>query len=187
MKWYKINETFYSIQGEGHHTGMPAVFIRFAGCNLACSFCDTDHSTYKELTQLDVMNEVKKYPCKNIVLTGGEPTLQLDPEFCYPLKEAGYQLHLETNGTIGIPTLIPFIDWLTVSPKAEGFRIRCGNEIKVVYTGQELHPYQIDTNFHHYYLQPCSGENISETLKAVLDRGNLWKLSVQLHKILEVK
>ncbi|MCM1142149.1 MAG: 7-carboxy-7-deazaguanine synthase QueE, partial [Muribaculum sp.] len=110
----RINEIFYSLQGEGHFAGTPAVFVRFAGCNLQCPFCDTDFHSFTTMSIDEVMNEIKKYPARRVVLTGGEPTLQLTAEFIDRLHREEFRIHIETNGTKCLPAPV---DWLTCSPK----------------------------------------------------------------------
>ena len=97
---YKITEIFYSIQGEGFWVGTPCIFIRLSGCNLSCSWCDTKHEIKKELNESEILEEIKQYPTKMVVITGGEPTQQLLIDLLMGLKMAGYKIHLETNGTI---------------------------------------------------------------------------------------
>ena len=99
----KINEIFYSIQGEGYRTGTPAVFIRFSGCNLKCPFCDTQHSSGREMSDEEIIKEICFYPTRFVVLTGGEPGLQVDREFINKLHQAGKFIQIETNGTVPIP------------------------------------------------------------------------------------
>ncbi|MDD2960651.1 MAG: radical SAM protein [Muribaculaceae bacterium] len=194
----KINEIFYSLQGEGHHTGVPAVFIRFSGCNLHCNFCDTKHESGTMMSNDAIIAEVMKYRhSKLIVLTGGEPSLFIDNNFIIALKEAtGMTIAIETNGTHSIPSAI---DWITLSPKTgfEGgddsplFITKC-NELKVVFTGQGLEQYfEIEASF--YYLQPCAtGDNAKDrintqaTIKAVMDDPR-WNLSLQTHKLLNIR
>jgi 7-carboxy-7-deazaguanine synthase len=188
---YKINEIFYSIQGEGFHAGIPAIFVRFSGCNLSCSFCDTNHKPFKWMTADQIVEEVATYPGHLVVLTGGEPTLQLDVELIARLKRPGKPntfpiprwLCLETNGTQEIP---PGIDWVTVSPK-ENWIVKQGNELKVVYTGQNLEPYfGAGVNFIHHYLQPCSMQNVEEVI-AICKRDQRWRVSIQLQKLLKIR
>ena len=112
---YKINEIFYSLQGEGAHTGIPAVFVRFSGCNLKCPFCDTDHSTGEMLTESDIAAFVNAYPAEWIVLTGGEPSLFVNEDLIHFLHVAtGKKIAIETNGTRRVPENI---DRITFSPK----------------------------------------------------------------------
>lgn len=136
---YRINEIFSSLQGEGHNTGRAATFVRFAGCNLRCPFCDTDFSEYREMSAEDIVDAVITYPTRFVVLTGGEPALQMDDALVSALHEAGFTIAVETNGTRLLPK---GIDWVTVSPKQplsttplpqlEKGRV---NEIKVVFDG----------------------------------------------------
>ena len=110
----KINEIFYSLQGEGYHTGTPAVFIRFSGCNLKCPFCDTQHEDGILMSDEDIVTEVSRYPAATVILTGGEPSLWIDREFVDCLHQAGKYVCIETNGTHPLPDNI---DWVTCSPK----------------------------------------------------------------------
>ena len=100
----KINEIFYSLQGEGFHTGTPALFIRFSGCNLKCSFCDTKHEEGEWMSDEDIVAKAKECPAKMVVLTGGEPSLWIDEAFVEKLHQAGKYVCIETNGTHPIPT-----------------------------------------------------------------------------------
>lgn len=197
----KINEIFYSLQGEGHHTGYPSVFIRFSGCNLRCPFCDTRHQDGIFMDDESIVRAVKLYTADWIVLTGGEPGLAIDDEFIHLLKRAtGKKIAVETNGTVELPE---GIDWITVSPK---FGI-CGeetkgeivleraDEIKVVDLGQDLQPYfglKCRRDYTLMYLQPCHVEdprqneaNRLATVQRVLADPR-WTLSVQLHRFLGI-
>jgi len=113
----RINEIFTSIQGEGFFTGVPAVFVRTSGCNLKCSFCDTNHESGEEMSIEAILKEVAKNNIRHIVITGGEPTLQPElPQLVEQLHAKGYFIQIETNGTRPVPTLI---DWVTCSPKSK--------------------------------------------------------------------
>jgi len=132
---YKVNEIFYSLKGEGAWSGTPMAFVRFAGCNVNCKFCDTDHESFEEMTRRDIWHEVKKVSNQGsdrIVLTGGEPLLQVDRSLTGYLTTQGFKLHLETNGTLW-PFLTgnPF-DWVCVSPKS------CEVDIKALWYCDEL-------------------------------------------------
>ncbi len=181
---YNITEIFYSLQGEGRWTGTPSIFIRFAGCNESCSFCDTDFSPHFTLTQDEILSQVLHYPATHVILTGGEPTLQLTQDIVDALHDHNKILHLETNGVN--PLDVNGIDWITVSPKqpGEGWRIRKGDELKVIFQGQSLKQYT-ESQFDYYYLQPCSMENIEETIEQI-KQYPIWKLSLQIHKILDI-
>ena len=100
----KINEIFYSLQGEGFHTGTPAVFIRFSGCNLRCSFCDTHHEEGTLMSDEQLIDAVSAYPCRMVILTGGEPSLWIDETLIERLHQAGKYVCIETNGTHPLPT-----------------------------------------------------------------------------------
>ena len=112
----KINEIFYSIQGEGHYTGTPAVFVRFAGCNLNCWFCDTEFHSFTEMSEDEIVAEASQYPSRYMVITGGEPTLQLTASLTSKLHAIGFYIMLETNGTQPLPEGC-IVDWITCSPK----------------------------------------------------------------------
>lgn len=189
MKEYRVNEIFYSLQGEGAFTGTPAVFLRFSGCNRCCSFCDTDFDTFSVMTCPSIVEKVSRYPARHIVLTGGEPLLQADAQLISALHEAGFFIHVETNGTIDVP---PGIDWVTCSPKDNLPVIDPAkvNELKIVYTGQSaLELARIRHIFNGValcYLQPCSGLNTAETVECVLANCE-WRLSLQTHKLIDIK
>lgn len=179
----KVNEIFYSLQGEGYHTGTPAVFIRFSGCNLKCSFCDTQHEQGVLMSDEEILREVNRYPAVTVILTGGEPSLWIDREFVDLLHDAGKYVCIETNGTRLLPDNL---DWVTCSPK-QGVKlglIRI-DELKVVYQGQELAIYEL-LPAEYFFLQPCSCNNISETVKCVMQHPK-WRLSLQTHKLINIQ
>ncbi len=179
----KINEIFYSLQGEGFHTGTPAVFVRFSGCNLKCPFCDTQHEDGTLMTDEAIVEEVCRYPARMVILTGGEPSLWIDEGLVRLLHGAGKYICIETNGTRPLP---PGIDWVTCSPKAGGaVCLERMDEVKVVYQGQSLLPYE-SLPARHFFLQPCSGGNIAETVACVL-RHPHWRLSLQTHKLIDIR
>ena len=198
MNAYKINEIFYSLQGEGFHSGTPAVFVRFSGCNLHCDFCDTQHQQGRMMSMQNIVAEVNKYPDASLlVLTGGEPSLFIDKEFVAALKTGTEKLvAIETNGTRVLPQNI---DWVTLSPKnafAGGesepcVLTRC-NELKVLYLGQDLTQYgTIEAS--HRFLQPCYSpdeaqrqKNMQACVEAVLSHPQ-WRLSLQMHRILNIR
>ena len=155
MKIYKVNEIFYSLQGEGANAGTPAVFVRFAGCNLRCPFCDTDFDSYTEMSADEIADEVGQYPADFVVLTGGEPSLQVDENLVAVLRSRDLVIAIETNGTHPLPY---DIDWVTLSPK-EGSQIVLteADEVKVVYVGQDVEPY-LNIPADHHFLQPCRKE-----------------------------
>ena len=196
----KINEIFHSIQGEGCRTGVPSVFVRFSGCNLRCGFCDTRHEEGRMMSDEEIVNEVKKYPASQIVLTGWEPSLFIDADFIRKLKEeTGMPIAIETNGSRELPE---GIDWVTVSPKfgepgADDFlRVIKADELKVVDLGQDLEPYfHLDCVGEEtvMLLQPCYVEdreerekNTRRTIGRVLSDPR-WRLSLQTHRFLNIK
>ncbi len=188
---YRINEIFYSLQGEGAHTGRPAVFVRFSGCNLRCPWCDTDFAAYREMKAEEIIAAVAVYPARFVVLTGGEPSLQVDEALVRALHDAGWTIAIETNGTHSLPS---GIDWVTVSPK-EGSRLVLtrADEVKVVYTGQDVERYLLAIQAPSYRLQPCSviqegvrTDNCEEVVRYCLEHPH-WTLSLQTHKILHIQ
>lgn len=194
MKEMKINEIFYSVQGEGFHAGTPAVFVRFSGCNLRCPFCDTEHETGVRMSVEQIVREVGTYPARLVVLTGGEPSLFVDADFVQALHEIGKYVAMETNGTHEVPANL---DWVTFSPKdafteAENVLTEC-DELKLVFDGKVDPMAYESVQADHYFLQPCDFEdevrNVQVT-QAVFDyclKHPKWSISVQLHKILKVR
>ena len=179
----KINEIFYSPQGEGYNTGTPAVFIRFSGCNLHCGFCDTRHEQGTMMTDNEIISEVSKYPARMVVLTGGEPSLWIDGALIGRLHKLHKYVTVETNGTHILPL---GIDWITCSPKIGGeVIIEHIDELKVVYEGQDLNQYSRYITPHRF-LQPCSNKNIGETIECI-KKNPEWRLSLQTHVILNIR
>lgn len=191
----RINEIFYSVQGEGLHAGSPAVFIRFSGCNIRCPFCDTVHHDGAFMADEEIINEVEKYPTDLVVVTGGEPTMQLTEEFVEKLHELGKKVCIETNGTREVSRNIDFI---TLSPKfefvkkAECILTYC-DELKVVYNGRNDMSLYDDIVANHYFLQPCDMGNeeenkrIMEATVAYCLEHPKWRISLQTQKILQVR
>ena len=191
----KVHEIFYSLQGEGYHTGTPAVFVRLSGCNLRCAFCDTQHLQGTMMTVHDIARRVNDLAphAPLLVLTGGEPSLWIDEEFTATLKHlTGKTIAIETNGTRPLPHSI---DWVTFSPKdafdggqAEPCVLTACDELKVVYLGQDLTRYS-HIEAKHRFLQPCYCDDTEErarqldlTVKAVLAHPQ-WRLSLQTHRL----
>lgn len=209
---YSVKENFYSLQGEGAQTGRPAVFCRFAGCNLwsgreedresaQCNFCDTDFvgtdapdggkfDSAEELA--DVIAEKWPSPKKGspyVIFTGGEPLLQLDGVLTQALKNRGFEVAIETNGTIAAP---PGLDWICVSPKIGApLEVAQGNELKFVFPQSELNPEQFEhLQFEHFFLQPLDGDQNEANTAAALDyclSHPQWRLSLQTHKYLRIR
>jgi organic radical activating enzyme len=185
----KINEAFYSIQGEGHNAGLPAIFIRLSGCNLSCRWCDSKYANKGRTMKLEpIMKRIEGLKCKNVIITGGEPLLQDLTSLVIALHNNDYYIGIETNGTIDInSSLRNRIDWITVSPKSKNVKLRCCNECKVVWTGKEdLEWFEENINADYYYLQPCSMENIEETVNKVKENIK-WRLSLQTQKLINIK
>jgi len=208
---YRVKEIFYSIQGEGYYSGRPAVFCRFSGCNLwsgkeedrkkaICSFCDTDFlgtdgpegGIYENAGQLS-QSIAKLWPQSEdhrfVVCTGGEPLLQMDSALVDALHKEGFEIAVETNGTISAP---PGIDWICVSPKSHAKVLQTsGHELKLVYPQDGVEPRQYEKlDFRHFFLQPMDGSGrdsaVRQTLAYALAHPR-WRISLQLHKILGVR
>ena len=202
---YRVNEIFYTLQGEGAHMGIPAVFVRFSGCNLRCHWCDTEFTDFTEMQAEEIVAQVTElYDIPNerhkmVVLTGGEPSLQVDKPLIDALHAAGFYICIETNGTRLLPE---GIDWITCSPKAgTKLALKRVNEVKVVYTG-EYNPdiWRTQLEAEHWMLQPLRftgdwliehavdeweddrNDNLDDTVRYILSHP-FWRLSVQIHKI----
>ncbi len=179
----KINEIFYSLQGEGFHTGTAAIFIRFSGCNLKCDFCDTLHESGEFLSDEEILQRISSFQSKHIVLTGGEPSLWIDEEFVGKLKSIGYYVQIETNGTHPIPKNV---DWITCSPKEAPLAINKANELKVVFTSQSFVEKFTNFNSQHRFLQPLSCGNTAEVVDYILKHPQ-WRMSLQTHKLINIQ
>lgn len=198
MKQYQLNEMFYSLQGEGHHTGRAAIFIRFSGCNLACSFCDTDHRHKRSLNAAEVVNEaLQLVPAEArqlhhfpmVVLTGGEPTLQADNELVDQLHQAGFDfVAMESNGTCVPPS---HLDWFTVSPKEKVTVTQC-DELKCLFDGVQ-DPEQWNITARYRSLQPLDTGQAEENARLnalcadYVKCHPQWRLSLQTHKWLGIR
>lgn len=211
---YSVKELFLTLQGEGAQTGRRAVFCRFAGCNLwsglerdrakaICQFCDTDFvgtdgpgggkfETARALAQAawvcwqEDHNNARSKPY--IVCTGGEPMLQLDDALIDALHDTGFEIAIETNGTLPVPASV---DWICVSPKAGADLVqRTGSELKLVYWQESLQPGDVkDLAFDHYFLQPMDGPDQARFTKEAVAyclKHPQWRLSLQTHKILNI-
>jgi 7-carboxy-7-deazaguanine synthase len=208
---YSVKEIFYTLQGEGMRTGRPAIFCRFAGCNLwsgreqdrqqaICRFCDTDFVGTdgsmggKFETAEDLASTIEDlwpagHQYRYVVLTGGEPLLQVDSALIGALHKLGFEIAVETNGTIPSPE---GIDWLCVSPKAGALWVqRSGDELKLVYPQNYLDPKDLGPiDFRHYFLQPMDGPMAKENTELAINycKSNpRWQLSIQTHKILNIR
>ena len=190
---YDLVEIFESLQGEGRNMGRPCVFVRFAGCNLRCPWCDTDIRPRFTLELDDLVAEVRGFRAKSVVLTGGEPTIVKGmPELVAALKREGYWIAVETNGTNDADWLA-FVDYVACSPKAEfpdSLRLKSADEVRVVASSEsvvtfcESLPDRIKAT--DYYVSPCEREGDIDfaAAKSVLSKLGGWSLSVQLHKLL---
>ncbi len=195
-KTYRVNEIFFSLQGEGFWTGTPMVFVRLSGCNLKCPFCDTDHSAFQEMTAGEIVSEALRAggDCRRICLTGGEPSLQADEALLSAFHEAGYTVHMETNGTLPLPA---GVDWITLSPKNQVFGLM-GNGAVILKRADEvklvLAPGVDPSAWEHFpatwhFLQPCDagGRMNTEETVSYIKAHPLWRLSLQTHKLLGIR
>ena len=190
---YHLVEIFESLQGEGRNTGRPVVFVRFAGCNLACPWCDTDVRKKFSASLDDLVAEVKSHQAKSVILTGGEPSLVKGmAKLISALKAAGYWIGVETNGT-NEPAWFGQIDYVACSPKAEyaeRVKLQRANAVRIVASSEDIvgscQPMPARIAATDYYISPCErgGEIDFATAKSVLGKLDGWSLSVQLHKIL---
>jgi len=197
-KTLNLSEIFYSIQGEGFYAGCPVVFVRFAGCNLHCEWCDTKYAweIKESLSVGTLLTKVVAYNVRRVVLTGGEPTIQDEElmfEFIAGLQARVKWVQVETNG-IPAPSWLSRCDWVTVSPKrGTSYNLELANEIKVVY---DNHSYRELKEFEHFcesrnthlFLQPKDNDpkEIQKCVKIVKERKQ-WRLSLQLHKMINVR
>ena len=192
----KINEIFYSLQGEGYHSGTPAVFVRFSGCNLQCPFCDTQHSSGTEMTEDDIAAAVGGYPARMVVVTGGEPALQLTSSLVDKLHLLGKYVAVETNGTRRLPENV---DWITLSPKdmwlGENARpvLARADELKLLFEeGLPVEDYE-NILVAHRFLQPVDTDDQRQNdanknaAIAYIKQHPQWRLSLQIHKLLGIR
>jgi 7-carboxy-7-deazaguanine synthase len=200
---YLINDIFYTLQGEGYWSGRAAVFVRFSRCNLwtgreedrataVCTFCDTDFTKATRMPLEELLEAVDAHPFPSgepmVVLTGGEPLLQVDADLLDGLRRFGFYIAVETNGTRPVPA---GIDWVCVSPKPAPLNATRGDEIKLVYPQHNLPPEQF-AGFpaDHYWISPMDGPNLQDNTQAALDyclKNPQWRLNLQTHKQLGIK
>ncbi|MCO6429347.1 MAG: 4Fe-4S cluster-binding domain-containing protein [Deltaproteobacteria bacterium] len=197
---FAINEIFCSLQGEGAQAGRAMVFLRFSQCNLRCSVsnsgfdCDTDFSGKRVMTQSQIFSELSAMKLQTdwLLLTGGEPALQVTPDFLGALKNAGWKIAIETNGTIRLPE---GFDWITLSPKSaeHTIRQRHADEVKYVLSeGMSLPRPSIAAK--HYFVSPAfqpdgtlRREDLEWCINLVKQAPDKWRLSIQLHKLIGIR
>lgn len=190
----RVNEIFYSLQGEGGRTGEPSIFIRLSKCNLACSFCDTEYETGVRMTIEEILEHISQFTCKWIIWTGGEPTLQLTDVIISIFKEKGYKQAIETNGTRRVPN---GLDYITCSPKQE-FNIvkqliQEVDELRFpISKGDPLPDISILPKAKRYLLSPIFDDKtiIPENVEYCIDlvmQNPPWALSIQTHKLLGIE
>lgn len=199
---YNIVEIFESLQGEGANTGMPSIFIRFGKCNLACPWCDTHYNQFTRWSMSQILDKVRSFSARNIIITGGEPTIVPKLEILLSqLKTLGYFLAIETNGLKPVP---PQIDFIATSPKrlyAHKYAKRCisfAHEVRIV-ADENILPFceMIEEKIcaQHYYLSPCEVDGQMNLLETITQLGKLnqrahkpqWKLSLQTHKLIGIE
>ena len=186
----RVNETFLSLQGEGRFTGTPVFFLRLSGCNLQCPFCDTNHQGYREMSEDEIVQEACQHEPRHIVITGGEPAMQLTQSLVDKLHKAGFFIQVETNGTMPLPE---GIDWVTCSPKGQPV-LENVDELKVLYEGNGTDLSVADNiSAREYRLQPLdTGDDmrnrmiLRDTISYIMQHPR-WSLSLQTHKLLGIK
>ena len=182
-KTYKVNEIFYSLQGEGYYTGTPAVFLRLSGCNRRCEFCDTDHFDGRDMTAAEIVDAIATYPSRHLVITGGEPTMQLDSDLLRAIKAERFYVQIETNGSLPVPVEV---DWVTCSPKEPPYAVDRVDELKIVFQNQDVESVAGLFETPRRFLQPCSGSNVEETIAYILEHPH-WRLSLQTHRFIGIR
>jgi 7-carboxy-7-deazaguanine synthase len=188
-------EIFYSLQGEGSHAGTPAVFVRLAGCNLACDFCDTDYALKFLASIDDVVARVRELgaDCPMVVITGGEPFAQRETlALIAALRADGRRVHVESNGTIPVDADLPSDVWLTVSPKErlDSGMARRANEAKLIVDRRVPREWTQRFDSHTpIFLQPEGNkpENVALAVEAAKAEPNLFRLSLQTHKFIGIR
>lgn len=190
----KVNEIFYSLQGEGGRAGAPSIFVRLSGCDLTCGFCDTEFVSGKDMSLDNLLAVIKSFPCRWIVWTGGEPALQLTAEIVGFFKDKGFSQAIETNGNNKLPD---GLDYICISPKvaehvlAKNFKGKTVQELRYVRHNGQLGVPKPALLAEKYYLSPMfNGNKIDvENLKHCIElcKGNPpWNLSIQMHKLLKI-
>lgn len=181
----RVNEIFYSLQGEGVHAGRPAVFVRLSGCNRACSFCDTDFARFTEMSDAEIVEAIERYPAEIVIFTGGEPAMQLTDPLVRAVQATGRRVHVETNGSLPVP---PSVDWVTCSPKTPPYAIERIDELKVLLI-PGADPEAIAAQLPEaraYCLQPLSCSNTAECVEWIKAHPR-WRLSLQTHKLINIQ
>ncbi len=191
-----VKEIFYSLQGEGGRQGEASIFIRLSGCNLACSFCDTDFKGGETLNAGELIEHIRPYPCKWIIWTGGEPTLQLTEEIISFFHQEGYLQAIESNGHNPLSKLL---DYTVVSPKGEVSYAKGINpevdEIRLpIQAGEDIPSVSILPRAKYYFLSPIfidgdstkTKENIDYCVNYIKEHTE-WKLSLQIHKLIGIE
>ena len=211
----KVNEIFYSLQGEGVYTGTAAVFLRLSGCNMKCWFCDTKgHEQGTEMTEEEIAERVSQYPARHIVITGGEPTMQLNARLTRLLHEKGFFIQIETNGALPLKDGTE-VDWITCSPKGNEIKIQRIDELKLLFIKEYLEKYK-EVKASQRCLQPldeggqevqtlasqagssprlrraelgssrfASSRGVQEVISYIKEHPQ-WRLSLQTHKLINI-
>jgi len=215
MQTYRVQEIFYSLQGEGQWTGRPMAFIRLSGCNLNCSFCDTVHDQPKDMTTEEILEQVVAYPTSKVVLTGGEPLIQPVLELLTELRARRFAIHLETNGTQPLRDLEDYFSWIAVSPKspvetlsediflADEIKFLCGLPGWENYIKDVLERFGHQLNRTKLYLMPIAkskhfhkglGRSREELIDVNIEAAKSYclhhsdfSLCIQMHKVLGIR
>jgi len=193
MKNLKLNEWFYSLQGEGRRAGQPSIFIRLAGCDLACGFCDTEFESGKEMSVEEIAKLIEPHPCRWIVWTGGEPSLQLTADHISYFAGLGYKQAIETNGNNPAPA---GVDWVCVSPKVAEHVVARNypngvNELRYVRHKNQVAVPEPKVDAEFFYLSPMFDgdqiniKNLNHCINLCLDSPK-WHLSLQTHKLTKI-
>lgn len=194
---YKVNEMFFSMQGEGFNQGKEVVFIRLSGCNLKCSWCDTNHHTFEEKSISEIISVINSYNCKSIIITGGEPFTHNLLPLLTELKKNTIWTAIESNGTIKpSDEIISLIDYIAISPKGET-ALTSVNEVRVVNTylsADFLSSIEDKIKAENYFISPLDSDgkmNIEETLSLLGKINSIsckkWRMSLQLHKFAGIR
>jgi len=189
---YKINEIFHSLQGEGYNQGREVIFIRLSGCNLACDWCDTDHISGDTLSVEQILLSVQQYSCKSIIITGGEPSIHNLQPLLTVLKEAGYWIAIESNGTNCLDIYGHLIDYISISPKSVTIQKKA-DEVRVVndnLSSDDLLVVEKQIVASNYFISPLEQNdqfNIKSSIQLLGEINAVsnkhWSISLQMHKL----
>ncbi|MCT4639094.1 MAG: 7-carboxy-7-deazaguanine synthase QueE [Bacteroidales bacterium] len=193
---YRINEIFNSLQGEGYNQGRQVTFIRLSGCNLKCSWCDTDHTDNTPMSVKEILDKIDKHNCRSVIITGGEPTTYNLTPLLTALNENNYWIGIESNGTNPFSNYYHQLDYIAVSPKG-AFLSQKVDEVRVVNdncTAEQLQQIEHKITATNYYISPKEENNNFNILNTMQLIGkintlsaNHWSISLQLHKFADIR